>query len=176
MFQIKKVRADHVIDFAAEELKKYLRMMMTECGEIDIIYDPDAADGFRLGLLSDFGLPMDEAEDPVLDDVIHVNTTAEGGILAGSNPRSVLYAVYRLLKENGCRFLYPGIDGEFIPTLDALQPVDYHRALDVRFRGFCDEGSESQTCMLECADFYAKLDMNVFALEWFIPNGYYNRY
>ena len=176
MFQIKKVRADHVIDFAAEELKKYLRMMMTECGEIDIIYDPDAADGFRLGLLYDFGLPMDEAEDPVLDDVIHVNTTAEGGILAGSNPRSVLYAVYRLLKENGCRFLYPGIDGEFIPTLDALQPVDYHRALDVRFRGFCDEGSESQTCMLECADFYAKLDMNVFALEWFIPNGYYNRY
>ena len=27
MIQIKKLRADHVIDFAAEELKRYLRMM-----------------------------------------------------------------------------------------------------------------------------------------------------
>ncbi len=174
MLTIKKVRADHVIDFAAEELKKYLRMMMTECGEIDIIYDPDATDGFRLGLLSDFGLPS-EAEDPALDDVIHVDTTAEGGILAGSNPRSVLFAVYRLLRENGCRWLYPGVDGDYVPTKD-IEGVKYHKMADHRFRGFCNEGSESQTCMLECADYYAKLEMNVYMLEWFIPNGYYNRY
>ena len=31
---IHKLRAHHVIDHAAEELKKYLRMMMPECGEI----------------------------------------------------------------------------------------------------------------------------------------------
>ena len=79
MFQIKKMRADHVVDFAAEELKKYLRMMMPECGEIDILYAPEATDGFRLGLLSDFNLPS-EAEDPVLDDVIHVDTDCSGGI------------------------------------------------------------------------------------------------
>ena len=73
MIKIKKIRADHVIDFAAEELKKYLRMMMPQCGDIAIVYEPDAADGFRLGLLSDFNLPS-EAEDPVLDDVIHIDT------------------------------------------------------------------------------------------------------
>ena len=67
MFIIKKLRADHVIDFAAEELKKYLRMMMPRCGEIAIAYAPDATDGFRLGLLEDFNLPC-EAEDVVLDD------------------------------------------------------------------------------------------------------------
>ena len=66
MIQINKVRADHVIDFAAEELKKYLRMMMPRCGEIEISYAPDATDGFRLGLLEDFGIES-EAEDPVLD-------------------------------------------------------------------------------------------------------------
>ena len=60
MIQIKKMRADHVVDFAAEELKKYLRMMMPECGEIDILYAPEATDGFRLGLLS--GLEL-EARD-----------------------------------------------------------------------------------------------------------------
>ena len=174
MLTINKVRANHVIDHAAEELKKYLRMMMPECGEIDIFYAPDARDGFRLGFLEDFGLPS-EAEDPVLDDVIHIDTTAEGGILAGSNPRSVLFAVYRFLRENGCRWLYPGVDGDYVPMKD-IQGVQYHKLADHRFRGFCNEGSESQTCMLECADYYAKLEMNVYMLEWFVPNGYYNRY
>ena len=114
MLTIKKLRADGVLDHAAQELKKYLRMMMPECGEIDIFYDPAATDGFRLGLLEDFGLPC-EAEDVVLDDVIHVDTTENGGILAGSNPRSVLFAVYRFLKENGCRFLFPGRTASISP-------------------------------------------------------------
>ncbi len=174
MYIINKLRADHVIDHAAEELKKYLRMMMPECGEIDILYAPEATDGFRLGLLEDFGLP-NEAEDPVLDDIIHIDTTNEGGILAGSNQRSVLFAVYRFLRENGCRWLYPGIDGDYVPTKD-IEGVQYHKAASHRFRGFCNEGSETQTCMLECADYYAKLEMNVYMLEWFVPNGYYNRY
>ena len=175
MYVIHKLRADHVIDYAAEELKKYLRMMMPECGEIDIRYTPDATEGFRLGLLEDFGLP-NEVEDPILDDVIHLDTTETGGILAGSNLRSVLFAVYRLLRENGCRWLYPGIDGEYIPDVDALIPVCCHKAADHRVRGFCDEGSVSQENMLECIEFYPKLEMNTFMVEWFVPNGYYNRY
>ena len=174
MYIIKKIRADHVIDFAAEELKKYLRMMMPECGDIDIVFEPDAKDGFRLGLLEDFGLP-NEAEDTLLDDIIHIDTTAEGGILAGSNARSVLFAVYRFLRENGCRWLYPGVDGDYVPMKD-IEGVKYHKMADHRFRGFCNEGSESQTCMLECADYYAKLEMNVYMLEWFIPDGYYEKY
>ena len=92
MFVIYKLRADHVVDFAAEELKKYLRMMMPRCGEIDICYDPAATEGFRLGLMEDHGL-VNEAKDPVLDDIVHIETDREGGILAGSNPRSVLFAV-----------------------------------------------------------------------------------
>ena len=62
MYRIYKIRADHVVDFAAEELKKYLRTMMPEYGEISIEYAPDATEGFRLGLLEDFGLP-NEAPD-----------------------------------------------------------------------------------------------------------------
>ena len=57
MLCINKMRANPTIDFAAEELKKYLRMMMPRCGEISISYEPEAPDGFRLGLLEDFGLP-----------------------------------------------------------------------------------------------------------------------
>jgi len=174
MLKINKLRAHHVLDHAAEELKKYLRMMMPEIGEVEIAFSPDAKDGFRLGLLEDFGLPF-EGEDKELDDVIHVDADEKGGILAGSNPRSVLFAVYRFLRENGCRWLYPGVDGDFVPMKD-IEPVKYHKMASYRYRGFCNEGSESQTCMLECADYYAKLEMNVYMLEWFIPEGYYNRY
>ncbi len=174
MLHIKKMRADHVIDFAAEELKKYLRMLMPRCGEISIAYEPDAKDGFRLGLLEDFGLPS-EAEDPVLDDVVHIDTDEQGGILAGSNPRSILFAVYRYLRLNGCRWLYPGVDGEHIPV-KAVQPQKYHKLADHRFRGHCNEGAESQTCMLETIDFYAKQELNVYMIEFDIPYYYYHDY
>ena len=174
MLQINKLRLHETIDYAAQELKKYFVMMMPENVDIRIAYAPEATDGFRLGLLEDFSLPF-EGEDPVLDDVIHIDTTETGGILAGSNPRSVLFAVYRFLRENGCRWLYPGVDGEYIPTQN-IRGVQYHKLADYRLRGFCDEGSESQTCMLEAAEFYPKLELNAFFLEWFVPNGYYNRY
>ncbi len=174
MLTINKLRADHVIDFAAEELKKYLRMMMPRCGEIAITYTPEAKDGFRLGLLEDFGLPSD-ANDPRLDDIVHIDTDLEGGILAGSNMRSILFAVYRYLKLNGCRWLYPGIDGEFIPMRN-IEPQRYHKLADHRFRGHCNEGAEYQQCMMETIDFFAKQELNVYMIEFDIPFTYYRDY
>ena len=175
MLKIKKLRADHVIDFAAEELKKYLRMMMPECGDVEILYAPGAEDGFRLGLAEDFGLTFPEAEDPELDDVVHIETDTQGGILTGSNSRSVLFAVYRFFKENGCRWLFPGIDGEYIPMQD-IKPVSYHHMADHRFRGHCNEGAESQQCMMDTIDFNTKLEMNVYMIEFLNPYWYYASY
>ena len=57
MLTIYKLQADHTVDFAAEELKKYLRMMMPQEKVVTISYAPEATEGFRLGLLEDFGLP-----------------------------------------------------------------------------------------------------------------------
>ena len=174
MLNIYKVRDDHVLDHAASELKKYIRMMMPDAGDPVISRNAQATDGFRLGLLEDFGIPF-EGKDARLDDVIHVDADGNGGILAGSNPRSVLFAVYRFLRENGCRWLYPGIDGDYVPMKE-LEPVKYHKMASNRFRGFCNEGTESQKVMIEIADYYAKLEMNVYMLEFFIPASYYNRY
>ena len=133
MYHIYKIASNTVVDFAAEELKKYLRMMMPAASDIPISYDPEAKDGFRLGTFADFGIPF-EGEDVSLDDVVHIEADEKGGILAGSNPRSVLFAVYRYLKENGCRFLFPGADGEHIPC-KAVEPVSYHHAASYRYRG-----------------------------------------
>ena len=38
MLTVNKIRSASPIDYAAEELKKYLRMMMPECGDIKINY------------------------------------------------------------------------------------------------------------------------------------------
>lgn len=160
MFTIYKLRADHVIDFAAEELKKYLRMMMPKCPEIDIIYDPQAQTGFRLGLMEDFGIPC-EATDLALDDVVHIDTDTQGGILSGSNTRSVLFSVYRYLRLNGCRFFAPGVDGEFIPRRD-ITPQKYHKLADHRVRCHTIEGRPSLQNVLAYIDYHAKMELNGF--------------
>ena len=175
MYRIFKITSHPVVDFAAEELKKYLRMMMPRCGEIVISYAPQAADGFRLGLMADFGLDTSEAQDLELDDILHIQTDREGGVIAGSNVRSILLAVYRYLTENGCRWLFPGIDGEFIP-IRQIEAVSYHKMADCRYRGQCNEGGESQQCMLETIDFAPKIGMNVYMTEFDIPTFYYNSY
>ncbi len=175
MLTIEKLRSNHTIDFAAEELKKYLKMMMLDCGDIPISLNPEAKEGFRLGFLEDFGLSTEEVEDPLLDDVVHIETDEKGGILAGSNPRSVLFAVYRYLRLNGCRWLYPGVEGDYVPIKD-IAPQSYHKKADHRFRGHCNEGAESQQCMMETIEFYAKQELNVYMLEFPNPYGYYSHY
>ncbi len=174
MYRIFKITSNPTVDFAAEELKKYLRMMMPRCGEISIEYAPEAKDGFRLGVMADFGLDTSEAKDIALDDILHIDTDSEGGIIAGSNPRSVLLAVYRYLTINGCRWLYPGIDGEFIPVKD-VEPTKYHKMADCRYRGQCNEGAEYQPNMMEAIEWTPKVGMNIFMIECFAP-GYYNYY
>ena len=175
MYCIYKITSHHVVDFAAEELKKYLRMMMPRCGEIDIVYAPDAKDGFRLGLMEDFGLDTSDASELDLDDILYIDTDKTGGIIAGSNARSVLLAVYRYLTINGCRWLFPGIDGEWIPTRE-IEPVKYRKMADCRYRGQCNEGAEYQPNMMEAIDFTPKIGMNIFMIEFDNPKAYYNYY
>ncbi|MBR4888597.1 MAG: DUF4838 domain-containing protein [Clostridia bacterium] len=173
-YTIHKITENPVVDFAAEELKKYLRMMMPLCGEITIDSDP-RAEGFRLGLMADFDMDTTEATDPFLDDIVHIDTTAEGGVIAGSNPRSVLLAVYKYLTLNGCRWLFPGIDGEFIPVR-TVEAVCYHKMADNRYRGQCNEGAESQQAMIETIDFQPKIGMNMYMIEFDNPHVYYDWY
>lgn len=174
MFYINKITSDTTVDYAAEELKKYLRMMMPDGGDVIISYNPTAKDGFRLGLMQDFGLDVTDAEVPELDDILYISCDENGGIIAGDNPRSVLLSVYEYLRQNGCRWLFPGADGEYIP-MQGIVPVSYRFKPSCRYRGQCNEGGEFQSDMLEVIDFMPKIGMNVFMMEFFVPN-YYNHY
>ena len=175
MLKIHKICASPVIDFAAEELKKYLRMMMPMDGEITIEYKPDAKDGFRLGLMQTFGLDVSDAADCELDDILYMDTDCEGGIIAGDNARSVLLAVYEYLRQNGCRFLFPGTDGEMIP-IKKIAPVKFRHKPSMRYRGQVNEAATSHRAMLETIDFGPKVGQNCYMIQFLIPSEYYNQY
>ena len=149
--------------------------MMPECGDIKISYDPSAKEGFRLGLMSDFGLDTSDAEDTELDDILYIDCETNRGIIAGSNPRSVLLAVYEYLRQNGCRWLLPGVDGEFIPMKDIV-PVKYRHKPSARHRGHATEGCCAQHILLDVIDYLPKVGLNTFMIEFKIPREYYSWY
>jgi len=173
--RICKISQSPVIDFAAEELKKYLRMMMPDGGNYDIVCAPDAKDGYRLGLMQELGLDVSDVPDTELDDILYIDCAEDGGVIAGDNPRSVLLAVYEYLRQMGCRWLFPGVDGEFIPLKNTTAVKLRHKP-SMRYRGQCNEGAEFQQCMLDAIDFAPKVGMNVFMMEFIIPNAYYDFY
>ena len=175
MYTISKITSNSVIDFAAEELKKYLRMMMPEGGDVKIAYNPEATDGFRLGLMQDFGLDVSDAENTELDDILYIDTDERGGIIAGSNPRSVLLSVYEYFRQMGCRWLFPGVDGEYIPMKN-ITPVKYRHKPTARYRGNCIEGATSQQMLCNFIEFMPKIGLNTFMLQFKIPATFYERH
>ena len=161
--------------YAAEELKKYLMMMRPEEGVVDIVLGK-GEDGFRLGLMQDFGLDVSDAEDTELDDILYIETNAEGGIIAGDNSRAILLSVYDYLKKQGAVWLFPGVDGEFIPEVENLKPVFFRYKPSMRYRGPSSEGGIFQRCLLEAIEFFPKLGLNYFMIEFRIPTSYYRRH
>ncbi len=85
----------------------------------------------------------------------------------------MLFAVYRFLRLNGCRWLFPGVDGEHIPR-KAIEPQKYHKLADHWYRGHTTEGSPSIEQVLDYIDFHAKQEENFYAPLGI--HGYHNSY
>jgi hypothetical protein len=168
-----RLGGDPAVAFAAMELQKYLRRMTgaavgVSCHER---YEPTAG-GLWLGLGSGFGDAVPEsvrwpADGP--DDALYVRSCAGQVILAGRNPRSVLFAAYRWLESLGCRWLRPGRDGERVPRVnDPLTvPVELEEIPSTRHRCICLEGSASAEHVLDFLDFSAKRGCNGFFPQFF---------
>jgi hypothetical protein len=139
-----------VIEFAAEELKRYLAMLPGVPSLPIRLYALDMEnDGFT----------------------VDVDFSGRGGFIKGSNPRSVLFAVYRLLEGLGFRWVRPGKDGEIIPSAPQKWPyLCYWEQACVNFRGICIEGANSRENLLDMVDWMAKHRMNTYRQQ--APSAY----
>ena len=151
--------------FAAQELARYLRLATGTT--LPIVAD-DRLDGkeavLRLCLEGAAGSPADFTAD----DRFSIEPEGRGYRLCGSNPRSVLFAVYRYLRELGFRWLRPGARGEIVPKLTApiRQGIRIRAAPDCRYRTICIEGAASREHVIDLIDWQAKQGMNGYFIQF----------
>jgi len=160
---------NETILYAAGELKKYLKMMLPDAHTSIGFF----SDGICVGSFDELHITCDVA-DNADDDIIYIKTQGERGFVSGSNPRSVLFAVYEYLRQQGCRWLFPGVDGEYIPVVSELRDVCFLHKHPFKLRGQCIEGAVSHQNVLAAIDFAPKIGLNSFMLECYSPYGYYN--
>ena len=148
---ITAMRNDRTLLFAAEELCKYLKKISVDA-EI------------TLGLYTDFeGIEKEVSEEI---DSFKIDIESGKGIIAASNPRSVLYGVYTYLKKFGIKWIRPGKTGEYIP--EKINDVPYCKTEETasyRYRGLCGAGAVSIENVLDQVDWAAKMGYNRFFME-----------
>jgi hypothetical protein len=158
------------IALAGTELGKYLGLMAGNSRAATVAAGPGTtAAQIELGLFGDFGVAVDGVTDPALDDAIYIDVRNSKGIVAGSNPRSVLFAVYRFLEASGCRWIRPGPDGDYVPSrrIDNLAVQLKDKAV-YRFRGNSNGGSYSIDYILSKIEWGPKVGLNTFFNEFLI--------
>lgn len=151
------LKSEPAIAFAARELARYLRAMTGGTFRI-VSGDGHPDSSFILGLTG---------QDPAAD-TIRIRPRGNGCFIGGSNPRSVLFAVYRYLKALGCRWLRPGGRGEIVPR--HARPLPIGLRIDEKaaypFRTICIEGACSERHVLDLIDWMAKNFMNGYFIQF----------
>jgi hypothetical protein len=165
---------DRTVHFAARELSRYLGNATGRTLPIQ----RDAADAtFTLGVAGDLGVKVPAKVRPG-DDWIAIRPAAAGYTITGSNPRSVLFAVYRYLHECGFRWIRPGNRGEIIPKLRSplKRGLNIAEAPSYRYRTICIEGACSFGHVRDMIDWMAKHGMNSYFIQFHYGTIFFKRW
>lgn len=115
--------------------------------------------------------------DPYLDEKIEIKLKDGSGSIYGNHPRALLLAVYRLLNELGCRFLRPGKQNEWIPSVDLSSVVvDITETPSFRHRGVCIEGADTLENIKDFIDWLPKVSYNSFFIQFENPYSFLKRW
>ncbi len=175
-----RIGNDPVVNFAVTELSRYLKMMDRDL-QVDILQADKVEQEFPriiwVGLDEGLAKNVPAVEDPVLDDAIAIEAEDFNGYITGSNSRSVLMAAYRFLRELGCSWVRPGIEGERIPEkrLEKMQ-ISVNEKASYRHRGVCIEGATAYETVVDMLDFFPKVGMNAYFFEHFEPLIFFRRW
>ena len=165
------------LTFAARELAKYLGKATRTTVAVSRQTPKRRGQLFRIGLCEEFKLkpPTAAGNDA---DWICVRRCTGGYILTGSNPRSVLYAVYRYLHELGFRWIRPGRRGEIIPRIKTsiARGVSINETASYPYRTICIEGACSQQHVIDLIDWMAKHRMNGYFVQFDYGTCFFERW
>ena len=174
MVEIRIRNNSAAIGYAAQELGRYMSKlaMKAKCDK------PAVIGIISLGLFCDFGLnPVFDIPDMNLDDAVCIEVNNGSGYIAGSNPRCVLSGVYRYLSELGCRWVRPGNDGEYLPTVNPYNiSVSVCEKSSYRHRAICIEGATSLENVLEIIDWMPKAYFSGFFMQFREGYTFFNRW
>lgn len=151
-----------VISFAQQELEKYLAKLNTQAQ-------------IALGLFADFGVEM-ELKDPYRDDAYIICVKDKKGFIAGSNERSVLLGVYRLLEQWGITWVRPGPNGTHYPKVCLAPDVEIREAAHKRHRVMCIEGAVSIENVLDMIEWIPKVGFNGYYIQFTRGHEFFERW
>lgn len=177
-WKIERAGGGQTVAFAAKELQRYLCEMDPNLSVSILRSDKGARLDDTVKLFSDGSYDkLPPVGDAAADDAYYIEIHGQTGVIAGSNERSVLLGVYRLLYELGCRFLRPGKNGELIPkrSLDNIDLVCADFA-SYRHRGVCIEGAVSFGHVADMIDWLPKVGMNAYFTQFMTPFTFYDRW
>jgi hypothetical protein len=158
-----RVNGKHqTLEFAASELSRYLSLAT---GKALTASKGPALFTLAVADASEQALPADFSPE---DDWIIIRPQGKGYLLAGSNPRSVLFAVYRYLQELGIRWIRPGPKGEVVPKVASpiAEGVNILERASYKFRTICIEGACSLEHVRNLIDWAAKHGMNGYFIQF----------
>lgn len=172
-----RIGTHETVKFAFDELRRYLHRIDSTLDvhlRAEKTYDESVIGVIWLGLDASFDKFLPKVADRRYDDSIYIDVDGDSGIITGTNERSVLLAVYRLLRELGCVWHRPGEEGEKIPEkhLESLDlhiketPTSRHRCIDFL-------GATSEEAHEALADWLPKVGMNSVFIEFETPHENY---
>lgn len=98
------------------------------------------------------------------------------GHIYGKNSISVLNGVYRFLYECGIRWIRPGIDGEYIPSIKNIPSIDLFSEASFGHRGVCIEGAVSVEHVQNMVDWIPKIGMNSYMTQFRQSHTFFDRW
>lgn len=169
-----RIGTHETIRFACSELVRCLQQMDGELFLEQRVYE--ARDLTRTDIL---WIGLDGSVPYSQDDTICICVSEGAGVITGSNERSVLLAVYRMLYTLGCRWIRPGRDGERIPSRELLPEqlqVQLQERASYRHRAVCIEGANDYQHVADMIDWLPKVGMNGYFVQFMTPHTFFNRW
>lgn len=175
-----KIGKNKTVNYATDELYTYLKKIDNSLF-VDIRsyedFDEGAENVIWIGESETFSCHILSVDDKKLDDSIYINVKNNCGIITGCNPRAVLIAAYRFLRELGVAWVRPTDDGEIVPQYKITSlNVNVKEKASYRHRAICIEGDVGYEHILEMIKWIPRVGMSGYFFQFFIPWRFMDRW